>query len=90
MEATKFRHRYGFAASLNRSSERRVFCQSEMGPIGVVVIGVLAQQSPQMAFAQNDDMVEQIPPDRSDDTLDVTVLPGRPRCGGPVTDTDRR
>ena len=43
-----------------------------------------------MRFAHHDHMVQQVPTDRSDDTFDVSVLPGRPWCNRSIPDAHRK
>src|ERR1700686_4742599 len=52
-----------------------------------VVIGRIAFQNPAQTFlAQNDDMVQTLAPDRSDQPFGKAVLPGRGWCGRLVPD----
>ncbi len=43
-----------------------------------------------MRFAHHDHMLQQIPPDRPDDTFDIIVLPGRPWRNGSIPDAHRK
>ena len=42
MESAEFRHRRDLAAVLYLPSQRRIFVESEVGPISVVVFGIVA------------------------------------------------
>ena len=54
--------------------------QSLMRPFGVViVVDELAEEPFKMAFAQWDDMIEKLPAERPDESLDERVLPGTVR-----------
>src|SRR5215467_11655993 len=55
----------------------------------VVVFLICFEQMTEVQLAKHNDMVETIPPDRSDEPLRTSVLPWRPRCGRPITDTHR-
>src|SRR5260221_3292028 len=52
-----------------------------------VVIGRIVFQNPaQMFLAQDNDVVQTLPPDRSDQPFGKAILPGRGRCGRLVPD----
>src|ERR1700730_15825682 len=52
----------------------------------VVVDGVRFQNSAQMRFAQDNDVVPTFTPDRSDQPFGKSILPGRRWCNGPIPD----
>ncbi len=54
-----------------------------MDPFSVVVLDVLAQESPQVALVDHDHMVQQLPSNSPDPTLSRPVLPRAP-IGGPL------
>ena len=90
VQSAEFRHRRDRSAVMNGPPKWRVFVQAEMGPPGVVVIRVGAKQATQMRFAHHDHMIQQVPPDRTDDTFDITILPGRPRGNRSIPDAHCR
>ncbi len=51
-----------------------------MSPIFIIVVYVFFQYSPQMPFIENDGVIETISSNRTDDSLDIGVLPGRMGC----------
>jgi hypothetical protein len=55
----------------------------------IIVIGIGSQDSAQMRLAQDDHMVEVFAPDRSDQSLGISILPRRRWCNGLVPDTHR-
>lgn len=55
--------------------DRRVAGQRQMRPGGVVVSEVFGKHLPQVVLAENDDMVEAVVPDGSNQPLDVGRLP---------------
>ena len=71
MEATDFRdlhyptHRRG----LDRAGQRRVLLQSEMSSRQVVVTEIRGKNPPEMSFVEDDQVVDALSPDRSDDVL---------------------
>ena len=65
---------------LDRSRFGRVLVQRKMRSRPVVIREVRAQQSPQMRLIDNDDVIEKLSTNRSDQALDVRILPGRPGC----------
>jgi hypothetical protein len=55
-----------------------------------VVVGCVAPEDPyEVPFTENDDVVEALPPDRSDQTLAVWILPRRARSCHDFLDTHR-
>src|SRR3984885_4839054 len=52
----------------------------------IIIVGVGFQDPTQMDLAQDNDVVQTLTPDRSDQPFDKAVLPGRRWCGGPVPD----
>src|SRR5262245_60759689 len=42
-----------------------------------------------MPLAEHHDMVKTVPPDRTDQPLRISVLPGRSRCNRPIPDPHR-
>src|ERR1700757_3961002 len=52
----------------------------------VVIVGVTFQSSAQMRLAEDNDVVQTLTPDRSDQPFGKPVLPGRGRCNRFVPD----
>ena len=52
-----------------------VHCEREMRARVVIVVEVVADHSPQMPLIQDDDVIEALPPDRSDHAFDEWILP---------------
>ena len=75
MESTENRPRADLAASLHGPLDRRIFEQGQMRPDFIVIVGVGEKDPAQMALAEDDDVIEAFPPDRSDQPLRVPVLP---------------
>jgi hypothetical protein len=65
--------------SLDGSSKRRVLAQPQVGARIVVIERIQRQDLSQMLFAEDQDMIQAVPPERSDQALNVWILPGRPR-----------
>jgi len=57
-----------------------------MCPRIVVVAGVSPRRPSQVCRAQNHDVVEAFPPDRTDQPLNIAIVPRRAACDWPVTD----
>ena len=53
-----------------------VVAERLMGTRGVVISEVGAQQGPEMAFVEHDEVVEAFPPDGADDALGERILHG--------------
>src|ERR1700746_3670304 len=60
-----------------------------MGSEIVVIVGVTFQSSAQMRFAEDNDVVQTLTPDRSDQPFGKAVLPRRGWCGRLVPDAHR-
>src|ERR1700746_2046208 len=60
-----------------------------MGSEIVVIVGVTFQSSAQMRFAEDNDVVQTLTPDRSDQPFGKAVLPRRGWCSRLVTDAHR-
>src|SRR5262249_2618585 len=58
------------------SKDRRVLAQSEMRARFVVVGRVGGQNTPQMGFAKDQDVIQTVVPQRPDQPLHICVLPG--------------
>jgi hypothetical protein len=67
---------------VNRTEARHIFAQRPVRPDVVVVIGVTLQNLPQMSLAQDDEVIEALAPDRSDQPFRKAVLPGCPGAMG--------
>src|ERR1700729_3176434 len=52
----------------------------------IIIVGVGFQDPTQMDLAQDNDVVQTLTPDRSDQPFDKAVLPGRGWCGWLVSD----
>ena len=46
---------------LDRTPERRVIAEAEMGPVLVVVVDEGVEQAAEMVFVEDDEVVEQLP-----------------------------
>ena len=57
-----------------------VHVEREMRARVVIVVEVLAHDSPQMPLIQDDDVIEALSPDRSDEPFDEGILPWTSRC----------
>ncbi len=78
VEPTDFGQLDDFAQSkrLNISRVRSILVQGEMSPGQLVVVDVVGQQPAEMDLTEHDDVIQQLTPNRSDETLDVGILPG--------------
>ena len=61
---------------LNRPSYRSVFAQREVSPRTLVILEVGSENSPETGFIQHNDVIQTLAANRSDQSLDVGVLPG--------------
>jgi hypothetical protein len=72
---------------LNGPAVRRVLVEREMCACPVVVGEISGQDATQVAFAQNEDMIETLVPDRADESLGQGILPRAVRRCEDFTDT---
>ena len=63
-----------------------IFIQREMRPDIIVVRSVSLQNPAQVGFAEHDKVIERFATYRSNEPLDMAVLPRRARCGGAISD----
>ena len=66
VQAAKMRQSTQHAVALHGSSQRGILLQGQVRPKSVVVRGIVAQQFAQMALIDDDQMIQAIPSDRSD------------------------
>jgi hypothetical protein len=63
------------AGSLNRPRNRRIFVQRSMRSDAVVIIGVRFQNPAQMLLAEDNEVIQTLTPDRSDQPFGKAILP---------------
>src|ERR1700686_3017573 len=63
------------AGSLYRPRNRRIFVQRSMRSDAVVIIGVRFQNSAQMLLAEDNEVIQTLTPDRSDQPFGKAILP---------------
>jgi hypothetical protein len=69
-------------SSLHRlSASRSLLVQSKMRPVIVEVANVFVHEALEMAFVQNDDVIEQIPPAGTNEAFRYTILPRALKTG---------
>src|ERR1019366_7555882 len=61
---------------MNRTRNRRILVRRPMRSDGVVVIGIRFQNPAQMCLARDNDVVQTLAPDRSDQPFGKAILPG--------------
>ena len=73
---------------LNAPRNRCIPLQGEVGPGLVVVTDVFPEDPSEMVLAEDDQVAQALPAYRSDDSLGVGVLPGRPWGGEDLPDAN--
>ncbi len=73
VETTEVRDGSDPAFSCDWSSQRRIFVQRQMSADTVVVIGIRPEHAAQMRLAENDQMVQALSSDRSDQPFKGTT-----------------
>ena len=87
VQATEDGHRNDPPEPLDRSMDWGVFVQRQVSRDCVVVGDVGFEDAAEVGLAEDDDMIETLPPYRADQPFDVSVLPRRSRCRRSITDT---
>ena len=75
VKSAENRPRADLAAPLHGPLDRRIFEQGQMRPDFIVVAGVGREDPAQMGLAEDDDVIEAFPADRTDQSLRMPVLP---------------
>ena len=81
--------RFDNSGPLNRARDRSIFVQGPVRSDVIVITSVGSQNSAQMRFTQDNEMVHTLAPDRSDQAFGKAILPGRGRCRRLVPDAHR-
>ena len=76
VKAAEDRLRRDGADVLNRAMKRGVLVQRSMGPRLIIVRSIRAYDSAQVRFTEHDHVVQAFPTDRTDQPLDMCILPG--------------
>src|SRR5262249_5240156 len=84
MQSTKDRVRVDDSGTLNGTKARCIFVQRPVRSDVVVIASIGSQDPAQMGFAPDDEMIETLAPDRSDQPFSEAILPRRGRCDGLV------
>jgi hypothetical protein len=75
--------------ALNFARRRCVLVWRQMRACLAVICHVRSQYVPKVPFAQHNDMVEHLSPDRANQPFSIGVLPWRSRCSWSVTNAHR-
>ena len=75
MEAAEDGERFDASGPLNLASNRRIFVQRPMRSDVVVIASIVSQDSTQMYLAHDNDVVQTLTPDRSDQPFGKAILP---------------
>ena len=62
-----------------------VFVQRSMRPQLIIIGGICDKDPTQVRFTEHDHVVQALPADRADESLNVRILPGRSGRNGPVS-----
>src|SRR5262245_47324174 len=71
---------------LNAAGPRAVLAKREMCSGVVMILKIARQHAAQMAFVEDDDVIQTFPTDRTDETLSIGVLPRGSRRGDNLRD----
>src|SRR6267378_1965450 len=77
MKSAEDRHRCDAAYVLDGAMDRSVFAKRPMSPQLVIISGILRQDPAEVRFAQDDNMVDTLATNRSDQSFREAVLPRR-------------
>ena len=59
---------------------RRIFRQSQVRSEFLVVVKIRSQNVPQAAFMEDENVVKTFPPDRANQSFNISILPWRAWC----------
>src|SRR5271165_3746515 len=89
VQFAKDRMRNNVSEPLDRARAGRVLSERNVSSHFVIIGAVLRKNSSKVLGVENDQMISTLAPDRPDETLNISVLPGRAERDGPVPDTHR-
>jgi len=75
VQTAEVRDEFDPSTSLDLPREWAIFAQRQVRSGAVVVVAISSEHAAQMRFADNDQMVQAFSSDRSDQSLNVAVLP---------------
>ncbi len=87
MQTTKVRYGFDSAFPQNWPCQWRIFVQRQVSAGPFVIVGVGAKHAAQMCLPDNDQMIQALSSDRSDQPFDIGVLPGRAWRRGTIPDS---
>ena len=90
VESTESRERDNISvlSGLDEASPGRITVERHVGPVVVVVARIRAHASQQMELVEDDEVIDNFAPERSDEPLDVPVLPRRARRDAELRDAE--
>ncbi len=56
--------------------DRRILGEDEVCSRVIIIVGIGSEDAPQMGLAEDDDVIESFPTDRTDQPRGMPVLPG--------------
>jgi hypothetical protein len=88
MQATDFANRHDRTrlGELDQPAARRILVEREMSASPVIVREVANQDAAQVPFAEDEHVIQTLPPDRADEPLREWILPGAVRRRQDFTD----
>ncbi len=66
---------------LDRARNRCILRQSQVRAPVLVVVEIRSQNAAQATLVEDEDVVKTLTPDRTNQSLDIRILPRRARCG---------
>ena len=87
VEPAKNRMHDNVSEPLGRACAGRVLPERNVS--SHLIGGIFCKNSSKVLCVENDQMINALAPDRPDQTLNISVLPGRAERGGPIPDTHR-
>ena len=92
VQAARLWERDDFAGAgwLDRTFVRAILVEGTVSAGSVIVVDVGRENGAQMAFVEDNDVIEALAANRADDALSIRVLPRRTRCGDDFADIQDR
>src|SRR3954451_22599274 len=91
METTDFTNldHLTFGASLCSSELRGVFAEGQMSAPAVVIRNIRGEGTTERALSEDDDVIQTLAANGTNEPFDIGPLPGRSRCGKHLFDAHR-
>ena len=89
VKSGKDRMRNNVSEPLGWACAGRILLERNVSSCFIIISEVFRKNSPKVLFAENDQMISALAPDRPNQAFNIAILPGRTERGRPVSDAHR-